>query len=36
MKHSSGCGMHNAGYSMDVFNRTIEGFKIHLILVKYM
>ena len=29
MKHSSGCGMHNAGYSMDVFNRTIEGFKIH-------
>ncbi len=29
LKHSSGCGMNNTGYGMNVFNRTIEGFKIH-------
>ena len=29
LKHSSGCGMNNTGYGMSVFNKTIEGFKIH-------
>ena len=29
LKHSSGCGMNNSGYGMNVFNRTIEGFKVH-------
>jgi len=29
LKHSSGCGMNNTGYGMEVFNRTIEGFKNH-------
>ncbi len=29
LKHSSGCGMNNTSYGMNVFNRTIEGFKIH-------
>ncbi len=29
LKHSSGCGMNTSGYAMNVFNRTIEGFKIH-------
>ena len=29
LKHSSGCGMNTSGYAMSVFNRTIEGFKIH-------
>ena len=29
LKHSSGCGMNTTSYGMNVFNRTIEGFKIH-------
>ncbi len=29
LKHSSGCGMNTSGKGMDVFNRTIEGFKKH-------
>ena len=29
LKHSSGCGMNNTGYGMQVFNRTIDGFKNH-------
>ena len=29
LKHSSGCGMNTTGYGMNVFNRTIEGFKVH-------
>ena len=29
LKHSSGCGMNTSGKGMDVFNRTIEGFKTH-------
>jgi len=29
LKHSSGCGMNNTGYGMSVFNKTIEGFKVH-------
>ena len=29
LKHSSGCGMNTTSYGMSVFNRTIEGFKIH-------
>ncbi len=29
LKHSSGCGMNTSSYGMNVFNRTIEGFKIH-------
>tara|TARA_Y100001970_G_scaffold218185_1_gene267528 strand:- start:173 stop:1675 length:1503 start_codon:yes stop_codon:yes gene_type:complete len=29
LKHASGCGMNNTSYGMTVFNRTIEGFKIH-------
>tara|TARA_Y100001970_G_scaffold56471_1_gene71554 strand:- start:1476 stop:2972 length:1497 start_codon:yes stop_codon:yes gene_type:complete len=29
LKHSSGCGMNTSGKGMDVFNRTIEGFKSH-------
>ena len=29
LKHSSGCGMNNTSYGMNVFNRTIEGFKVH-------
>ncbi|MDC6448116.1 altronate dehydratase family protein [Alphaproteobacteria bacterium] len=29
LKHSSGCGMNISGKGMDVFNRTIEGFKTH-------
>ncbi len=29
LKHSSGCGMNNTSYGMSVFNRTIEGFKVH-------
>tara|TARA_Y100000590_G_scaffold458663_1_gene613869 strand:- start:481 stop:1980 length:1500 start_codon:yes stop_codon:yes gene_type:complete len=29
LKHSSGCGMNNTGYGMEVFNRTIQGFKNH-------
>ena len=29
LKHSSGCGMNNTSYGMSVFNKTIEGFKIH-------
>ncbi len=29
LKHSSGCGMNTTSYGMNVFNRTIEGFKVH-------
>ena len=29
LKHSSGCGMNTSGKGMEVFNRTIEGFKSH-------
>ena len=29
LKHSSGCGMNTSGHGMQVFNRTIEGFKHH-------
>jgi len=29
LKHSSGCGMNTSGKGMEVFNRTIEGFKTH-------
>ncbi len=29
LKHSSGCGMNTSGKGMEVFNRTIEGFKVH-------
>ncbi len=29
LKHSSGCGMSTNGYGMEVFYRTIEGFKNH-------
>ena len=29
LKHSSGCGMNISGKGMEVFNRTIEGFKSH-------
>ena len=29
LKHSSGCGMNTSGKGMNVFNRTIEGFKTH-------
>ena len=29
LKHSSGCGMSDMGYGMRVFNRTIEGYKVH-------
>ena len=29
LKHSSGCGMNASGHGMQVFNRTIEGFKHH-------
>ena len=29
LKHSSGCGMNTTSYGMSVFNRTIEGFKVH-------
>jgi len=29
LKHSSGCGMNNTGHGMEVFNRTIGGFKNH-------
>ena len=29
LKHSSGCGMNISSYGMNVFNRTIEGFKVH-------
>ena len=29
LKHSSGCGMNTNGYGMEVFRRTIEGFKNH-------
>ena len=29
LKHSSGCGMNTNGYGMQVFHRTIEGFKNH-------
>ena len=29
LKHSTGCGMNNTGHGMQVFNRTIEGFKHH-------
>ena len=30
LKHSSGCGMNIDGYGMQVFNRTIDGFKNHV------
>ena len=30
LKHSSGCGMNTSGYGMEIFNRTIEGFKNHV------
>ena len=29
LKHSSGCGMNISGKGMNVFNRTIDGFKTH-------
>ena len=29
LKHSSGCGMNTNGYGMEVFYKTIEGFKNH-------
>ncbi len=29
LKHSSGCGMNTSGKGMNIFNRTIEGFKTH-------
>ncbi len=29
LKHSSGCGMNTSGKGMEVFNRTIDGFKTH-------
>ena len=29
LKHSSGCAMNTSGHGMQVFNRTIEGFKQH-------
>ena len=29
LKHAAGCGMNTTSYGMTVFNRTIEGFKIH-------
>ena len=29
LKHSSGCGMNTNGYGMEVFHRTIQGFKNH-------
>ncbi len=29
LKHSSGCGSNTSGYGMDLFHRTIEGFKKH-------
>ena len=36
LKHSSGCGMSTNGYGMEVFHRTIEGFKNHLIFRMYL
>ena len=30
LKHSSGCAMNTSGHGMQVFNRTIEGFKHHV------
>ena len=29
LKHSGGCGSNTSGYGMDLFHRTIEGFKKH-------
>ena len=29
LKHSSGCGTNTSGYGMNLFHRTIEGFKKH-------
>ncbi len=29
LKHSSGCGSNSSGYGMNLFHRTIEGFKKH-------
>ncbi len=29
LKHSTGCGSSTSGYGMDLFHRTIEGFKKH-------